>query len=148
MPATLDFECPVCGMQVLDRLAPAGTPAPLCTVDLVPMVILWRSRSASAGFLRPVTFTDDDGTTHTFHSVEAIHAFERRTEAEVRSGLRKRPFVLREFSQDHSNFDRNVFQALHPQVPREKLLVTRRGKRVVSAGANVAPEFRVEEEED
>jgi hypothetical protein len=97
------------------------------------MEILWR-RSAAIGFSRPVEFEDDDGTHRTFSSVEEIHRFEKQTENEVASGIRPRPFIFREFSQDRSNFDRNVFQSLHPQVAREKLLRKRRGKPIISVG--------------
>lgn len=132
--AVLDFVCSPCRGFIRDRVAPMGTPPPACPECGAPMEILWIGRAPSVGFSRPVEFEDDDGSVRHFHSVEEIHRFEKQTEDEVRNGTRPRPFVFREFSQSlSSNRDKNVFQHLHPQVPREQLLQTRRGKPIISA---------------
>lgn len=148
--ARLDFVCSRCGAEIRDRVAPAGTPPPICSHSTLltfhgaelplssteppgEMEILW-TESASTGFSQPITFEDDDGTVRSFNSPEEVHRFERQTEREVAEGRRPRPFVFRELSQDRSNFDRNVFQHLHPQVAREKMLQKRRGKPIITIG--------------
>ncbi len=144
MPACLDFVCdgPNGGCErgvVLNRVAPSGTPPPPCPVCGGPTMIFWRS-SASTGFERPVEFEDDDGTVRHFNSVEEIHRFEKRCEQEVSAGLRSRPFVFREFSQSlSSNRDKNVFQHLHPQVSREKLITRGRDGRPLITGGIARP---------
>lgn len=101
------------------------------------METLWTGRAPGMGFAAPVRFEDDDGTVKEFSSVTAIHDFEAQAAREVASGDRARPVVFREFSQDQSNRDCNVFQDRHPQVTREKLRAAsrRRGKKIIDVGA-------------
>lgn len=148
-----DYVCPACGHRELNSFFMNGASSLACPACTSPMDILW-SRSASVGFSQPIEFTDDDGTHYSFSTPEEAHRFERRTEDEVAAGLRSRPFVFRELSQDRSNFDRNVFQHLHPQRQREELtrrrekLVTRpRGGPMISGGAVEVCESEVVEEE-
>jgi hypothetical protein len=145
-----DFVCD-CGTTVFNEFRmgdqPRTHPCPACAA---PMEILWAGRAPSVGFAHPIVFEDDDGSTLTFSSPEAAHRFERRTENEVREGLRRRPFVFRELTQDHSNFDVNVFRDRHPQrqrqaqreaLARERERFTRRpGKPMIRGGATDSTE--------
>jgi hypothetical protein len=144
--ALLDFCCDTCGLVKRNEFFMGDAPRTKTCDCGQPMEILWQGRSASVGFARPWEFTDDDGTEYKFSSPEAAHRFERRTEEEYKAGVRKRPFVFRELSQDRSNFDRNVFQDLRPQVPRERLLTRRRGKPIITSRTTEV-QIPVDEEE-
>jgi hypothetical protein len=161
--ARLDFVCPVCGFELRDRVAPAGTPPPVCaheqrltfhgaevlaqaTEPPAAMEILWSS-SAAVDAIHPFEYEHDDGTTETIRTIHRAREIEREAEDATAGGF-GRPVVFRHLSQDRSNLDRNVFQDRHPQVAREKLLQKRRGKPIISArslGLDVR-RFTIEEE--
>ena len=136
MKRLLDFACSACSREIVDHFLGSGDAHPECCGQT--MEVCWASRrSPSVGFKQPVEFEDDDGTKHRFTSTEQIHRFERQTEREVACGLRRRPFVFREFSQSlASNRDKNVFADRRQQVSAEELRrrTTRRGRRIVTGG--------------
>lgn len=138
MKRLLDFACASCNRELVDHFLASGDAHPSCCGQT--MEVLWRQRSASVGFKIPVEFEDDDGTKHRFTSTEQIHRFERQTEREVACGLRRRPFVFREFSQSlSSNRDKNVFADRREQISPEELKrrTTRRGIDLVFLEARV-----------
>jgi hypothetical protein len=91
---------------------------------------LWLSSVVYAPF-HAFTFQKDDGTAVRVDSLKALRDVER----DSLSG--PRPTIFREFSQDKSNRDVNVFQSLHPQVRREELhrASHRRGKKIIDVGS-------------
>ncbi len=133
--ARLDFSCPACGAEVIDRIAPAGTPPPSCAAHEppVPMEIAWREAAAVDVLAEPIEFEHDGGRVEKIETLSRIRQIEREAEIAVGRG-EGRPIVFRDFAQDHSNRDLNVFQKDHPQVRREELLRTRRGKPIVTVG--------------
>jgi hypothetical protein len=97
------------------------------------MEILWTGRSASVDAIEPIEFEHDSGEKETVRTLSRAREIERQAEAATAAG-HGRPIVFRHLSQDSSNRDVNVFQSLHPQVARERLLRTRRGRRIISVG--------------
>lgn len=147
--ALLDFVCAHddCDEAVCDRQAPAGTPPPDCPHH-GPMVILWRSRSASVDSIPEFEYEHDDGRVERISSLSRARQIEREAEAMTAAGV-GRPAVFRHLSQDSSNRDLNVFQHLHPQVPRSQLRTRdRRGRQVISGGTITVEEARRLAEED
>lgn len=136
MPANLDFCCSVsgCTVQVISRIAPAGSPPPLCPSHNLPMEILWAGGSAGVDAVHPFEYEHDDGHKETITSIRRAREIERQSEHAAAAGT-GRLAIFRHLSQSlSSNRDKNVFQDRHPQVAREKLLRTRRGKPIISVG--------------
>lgn len=136
MPANLDFCCPKdgCEVKVISRIAPSGSPPPVCPAHELPMVVLWVGRGYGMDAIEAIEYEHDDGRRETITSLSRAREIERQAERDTAAGI-GRPVVFRHLSQDLSSHrDVNVFQDRHPQVAREKMLRMRRGKPIISVG--------------
>lgn len=107
-----DFECDGCGVLERDVYAPAGPARPVCDCGTL-MHIIYPGRLHVDHFA-PVD-VEVNGTVYHLTSIHQARTIERIAEQQARNG-EGQPYVFRDFSQDHSNRDRNVFgEPPHPQ---------------------------------
>jgi len=150
-----DYACEACGTRIVDRLEPRlDTPPPECpiaartmagemtfhfagqdlTVTMDPaelakhkMVRLWTRRHGTRGF-KKFLHEDQSGKPIEIDSLAAVRRYEKQTGDRAAAGLGQ-PEVFRQFSQDQSNRDVNVFGKPNFRKPRT---TTRRGIPLVS----------------
>ena len=100
-----DWECESCDYQVIDRYQPRqDNNPPICTDCRTPMVRLWSL--SSGGRFKFEEFdmhVPGQGTVH-FSSMHQLRQVEKHCETNG-----PRPFVVRQYSQDISNRNDNVF---------------------------------------
>jgi hypothetical protein len=139
-----DYQCEACGAKIIDRLEPRlDTAPPDCPASGVleghVMVRLWTRRHGTRGFMK-FTHETADGRTIELDSLSAVRKHEKQTVDLAAAGLGQ-PEIFRQFSQDQSNRDANVFG--RPDVRKPKK-TTRRGIPLVT----VKEEFTASDSEE
>lgn len=122
----LDFVCDApggCDQAVLERFAPLGTPYPRCPVHGQEMTVLWAGRRYS----RFASFDHDGREVTSLAEVRKIESDSVRAWESGAPGAQ--PVIFRQFSQDRSNMDQNVFG--RPDLP-ELRKTTRRGRPLIT----------------
>lgn len=133
-----DYQCKACGAKIVDRFEQRiATPPPKCptlatTQEIfVPethlMERIWTRRHGTRGF-RKFLHEDQSGKSIELDSMAAVRKYEKRT-GDLAAGGIGQPEVFRQFSQDNSNMDANVFGSPNTRKPRT---TTRRGIPLIS----------------
>jgi hypothetical protein len=142
MPVLHDLACPAPGCTE-ERFNEWWPTEQVCPVHALPLEIVYHPKH-----YRPFeAFTyEEEGTGRQVevNSLHQLREIEARSVAEWERGA-GRPVIFRQFTQDRSNRDENVFQKLHPQVERSKL-VTRNSRGIPYITHRTGPPIPYEED--
>jgi hypothetical protein len=140
-----DFGCPApdCDAIVFDVMTDEARPR--CPTHDVEMEVTYLPKHYRP-FSGVEVVDDATGQTRVLGSIHEVRSYEERTtKAWERGEPGARPVVFREFSQDRSNRDQNVFRHLKQQVDRRDLR-TRNSRGIPFVTSRSGPAIPYEED--
>lgn len=108
----LDWECSLCERQVKNLISAADAPPPTCPSPEcgAPMIVDWSGGGPGCDLFSDggFEFEWDGGEKTHVRTLADVRKIEKKTEELARDGIH-RPIRFRDYSQDSSNRDRNLF---------------------------------------
>jgi hypothetical protein len=130
-----DYKCDTCAEELVDHYKAVADPRPHCPRDPSHGEMEWiPAFGGRRGFFKSFDL-DLDGKVHHVSTLGEVRAIEREAERRYRNGEGS-PTVFREFANNPSNYDKNVFGESPAQGPPARL--NQRGRPFITRGDHPA----------